>query len=339
MKKIFVPLTLFMSLASPLSHAQAAKDIALDQPMNNAFMAPLAEKSLLLDIQRSAVGYFIVVGERGHILRSEDGQHWQQMSVPTQATLTAVYIVGEECWAVGHDAVILHSQDQGKSWQLQNVAPELEKPLLDVHFFDAQHGIAIGAYGLFYRTRDGGRQWQVEPHPELLNEDDIAYLEELRAEDPELYEEELSGILPHFNRVSAVGDRLYLAGEAGLLAYSDDMGKRWQAMPVDYFGSFFDIQQTHSGRLLAAGLRGHLFEYLADEGWVQIDTGLKASLNSIVPYNSRQTLIVGNNGRLLWLGEDADVRQTEDEKAILAGLAVGDQVLAVSEVGIKVIKK
>ncbi|MDF2177529.1 YCF48-related protein [Aliiglaciecola sp. CAU 1673] len=338
MKKILVPLTLVISMATQISLAQ--DDNQTDsKPLHQAFMAPLAEQSLLLDISQSDLGYFLVVGERGHILRSEDGQSWQQVHVPTQATLTAVFSVGEESWAVGHDAVILHSQDSGKTWQVQSFSPELEKPLLDVHFFNKQQGIAIGAYGLLYRTENGGEQWVVEPHPELLGEDDIAYLEELRAEDPELYEQELSGILPHFNRVSADGDRLYLAGEAGLLAYSDDQGKQWHAMDVDYFGSFFDIKRTLTGRLLAAGLRGHLFEYFEDDGWVQIETGMKASFNSIISFNDRQTLVVGNNGRLLWLGEEAELLHTDDEKAIIAGLTVNGQVVAVSEVGIKVIKK
>ena len=38
-------------------------------------------------------------------------------------------------------------------------APEDERPFLDIWFRDAQHGYAVGAYGLFMETSDGGASW------------------------------------------------------------------------------------------------------------------------------------------------------------------------------------
>ena len=63
---------------------------------------PLAEKSLLLDGQ-VIDDRIIVVGERGHILTSEDhGVSWQQQQVPTRATLTSVFFVdSRNGWAAG----------------------------------------------------------------------------------------------------------------------------------------------------------------------------------------------------------------------------------------------
>ncbi len=54
-------------------------------------------------------------------------------------------------WAVGHDAVILRTRDGGATWELVHQDPEQERPFLDVCFADADHGFAIGAYGLFAR--------------------------------------------------------------------------------------------------------------------------------------------------------------------------------------------
>ncbi|KXI29475.1 YCF48-related protein [Paraglaciecola hydrolytica] len=304
------------------------------QASNNSFLAPLASESLLLDIAHHN-GHFVAVGERGHILRSQDAKQWQQLEVPTLATLTAVDFEQNHAWAVGHDATIVTSQDGGLTWQLQYQAPELEKPLLDVLFFDENHGIAIGAYGLFLRSKDGGKHWEKEMHPELLNPDDIEYMDELKQEDEDFYLQELQSILPNLNRVSFDGSKLYLAGEKGLLASSDDLGLTWQRMEIDYIGSFFDIQLTASGRLLAAGLRGNVFEW-QDEQWLAIESGTSFTFNSIVSVDGNTTLILGNNGAILRLtGTKVDFKQTDDNKALISAVVSANSVIAVSEVGVK----
>lgn len=100
----------------------------------SSYLAPLAHKSMLLDIVTSD-SRLLAVGERGHVLVSDDnGANWTQKVVPTKSTLTAVFAMGEQLWAVGHDAVILHSADNGETWQTQQFLPELERPLLDVFF-------------------------------------------------------------------------------------------------------------------------------------------------------------------------------------------------------------
>src|SRR5687768_198277 len=49
---------------------------------------PRASKSLLLDLVRTASGY-VAVGERGHVLRSDDGKAWTQLTLPTRSALTS----------------------------------------------------------------------------------------------------------------------------------------------------------------------------------------------------------------------------------------------------------
>lgn len=303
------------------------------------FKAPLADKSLLLDIsQIGQTQRLIAVGERGHVLVSDDGRNWEQKKLPTTATLTAVFARDQHIWAVGHDAVILHSDDGGNNWQIQNFVPELQKPLMDVLFFDDQHGIAIGAYGLFYRTENGGESWNKELHISLLNEMDVEYLESLKEENMAFYESEMEAILPHLNRVSVAGERLLLAGEAGTLAISEDLGRNWRRMDVDYYGSFFDIQQTTDGRILAAGLRGNLFEY-QDEQWQEIETGISSTLNSIVILEGKAPLVVANKGYYLWLEDPLRVEQTDDEDALVNAVFFNNKILVVSEAGIQELNK
>jgi hypothetical protein len=116
-------------------------------------MASLASRSLLLGVSNTGK-HLIAVGDRGNVVVSNDGENWAQVQVPVRATLTAVEFADQNNgWAVGHDAVILHTKDGGKTWQLQNFAPELERPFLDVLFTDASRGMALGAYST--RRRSG----------------------------------------------------------------------------------------------------------------------------------------------------------------------------------------
>lgn len=308
--------------------------LVFGQSNDHSYMAPLASESLLLDITRNTDN-FIVVGERGHVLRSVNGIDWQQIDVPTLSTLTAITTLGQNVWVVGHDATILKSTDSGATWRLQNRNIELEKPLLDVLFFDNNHGIAVGAYGLFLRTQDGGESWLSELHAELLNPDDKEYMDELKQEDEAFYQQELLSILPNINRVSADGDILYMAGESGLLATSIDSGVSWQRMDIDYSGSFFDIQRTKSGRLFAAGLRGNLYEWQLDK-WQALESGSTFTLNSIVSVDLNTSVVLGNNGAIVKITEDqVKFVQTDEGKSLINAEMLGDKLLAVSEVGIK----
>lgn len=319
----------------------------------DAFIAPLVEQSVLLDVD--ADDFVVIVGERGHVLISQDGQSFEQKKVPSQSTLTATTINGDHIWAVGHDAVILHSPDRGESWEVQNFQPDLQRPFLDVHFFDTQHGIALGAYGLFYRTEDGGQTWQAERHASLLDPYDREYLESVREEDEAFYQQELESILPHLNRLTQHGDTLYIAGEAGLLASSDDMGKNWQRFSVDYTGSFFDIKPLDDNTILAVGLRGNIFVTRDNQTWEYVNTCSTSTLNSIYLSDSNKVYAMGNNGMLVSAtrplqtsqhdpyatpisctpAQGVTTQQVEDKAALLNAVSFNGQTIAVSANGIK----
>lgn len=303
-----------------------------------SYIAPLAQESLLLDIAKTTDAY-LTVGERGHILRSTDAQKWEQDSVPTLSTLTAVTTLGQKAWAVGHDAVILHQAHSSEPWKIQKFAPELEKPLLDIHFIDDDQGIAIGAYGTYFTTDNGGQDWTQVVHSQLLHPDDILYLEEIRLEDEAFYQSELVSILPHLNRITQVDDTLYIAGESGLLAKSDDLGKNWQRMEVDYYGSFFDIQALEGGQVVAVGLRGNIFQLSdANSSWTSINSGITASLNAIVPLPGNEFITIGNSGYVLCVSDkQVETFHYDDGKALNAAIFDQNQIVVVSAVGAKTI--
>ncbi|MEN3158566.1 YCF48-related protein [Alkalimonas sp. NCh-2] len=328
---LWIGMALFMSLAS-----SAEQDRLAAQP---AVLAPLAEHSLLTDITILPSNRLIAVGERGHILWSEDGVHWQQADVPVRANLNAVtFVDASHGWAVGHDASILHTQDGGASWQLQQFLPELDKPLLDVVFESREHGIAVGAYGLMYRTRDGGTSWEAEFHLELLDEEEQEYLLELKQDDPELYAVELTAILPHFNRIFVADNQLLMVGEAGFFAISDDFGQHWELLEPFYHGSLFDVAVTAEGHWLAVGLRGHVF-LSEDEGesWQEMVLDSQATINSVIVL-PEAIYLTGNAG--LWAvstdqGQSFVFSTEVDGRAIVNAVPFQQRMILATELGIR----
>ena len=76
-----------------------------------AQLRPGAAKSVLLDVALAGAR-LVAVGERGHVLLSDDaGGSWRQArSVPTRTTLTSLHATDvRTLWAAGHGGVILRS--------------------------------------------------------------------------------------------------------------------------------------------------------------------------------------------------------------------------------------
>lgn len=303
----------------------AVQDL-VDRP---ADVEPAAARSLLLDVARAG-SRLVAVGERGHVLLSDDeGRRWRQAkSVPSRTMLTAVeFVDARHGWAVGHDEIILHSGDGGETWTRQHYAPESQQPLLDLWFADARRGIAVGAYKAFYVTVDGGATWvrtPFEPAPPPGAkppgpDDDI----------PPEY---------HLNRIAGRGERLYIAAEAGQLYRSDDAGLSWRTLASPYAGSFFGLLPLEGESVLAFGLRGNLFR--SDDGgaaWRKLESRTTAMLTDGVALGDGRLALVGLSGTVLASrdgGNDWTLAQQADRKGFSAALPATDGALvAVGEDG------
>lgn len=318
------------------THIQAESAVA----PTPSYLMPLAEKAVLTDLIQVNDQLYVAVGDRGHLLLSKDSTSWTQVQTPVQSLFTSVYFSDEKHgWAVGHDATIIATQDGGQSWQLQQFKPETDKPLFDILFADANNGIALGAYGMFYRTTDGGKTWLDEFHLELVGSEDQEYLKELQESDPEAYLDERASVLPHFNRIYQHNNVLYLIGEAGFFATSTDFGKSWTRHPEFYNGSLFGLTMTPKNSLIAVGLRGHVFRSTdLGQSWQQIQLAQTATLNSVLTDSAGHLYLTGNAGTLLVSQDDGvsfSAIPTQDSKAILNAVAVKDQLVVVTEAGIR----
>ncbi len=317
--------------------ALAAVATRADDPAP-AVLAPLAPRSLLLDVCAVPGGGLVAVGERGHVLASADGTDWVQRPAPARSNLTAVAFADHlHGWAVGHDELILRTQDGGATWAVSHYAPERQQPLLGVSFADALHGLAVGAFSTVYSTADGGEHWQaVEFAPTPLARPAAAH-----GKKPDAMREDDEGInQPHLNAISRAADgAVYIAAEAGHLYRSADGGGHWAELASPYNGSFFGVLPLEGSSLLAFGLRGHLYRSDdAGRSWRALDShtvsllagGTRLADGTVVLVGLAGTVLVSSDG-----GQSFALRQQADRKGFAAVAPSGDGVVVVGESGVR----
>lgn len=332
------PIALMAVLALLVTNSVSAQEEILPRP---AYHAPKATEALTLDLIQIDSGW-VAVGERGHVLLSADGEVWAQAEfVPVQSTLTRVVEADGHLWAVGHDSTIIHSHDGGQTWDLQNFEPELEKPLLDVHFLNRMEGLVIGAYGLYLTTDDGGSTWEELNMADLVSSEAIdweAIEASLLAEDPDAmgFDRGCYEFMEcHLNALLDLGDGRYMiAAERGYGFRSVDAGQSWESFRFTYPGSMFGLINTSEG-ILAFGLRGQV-QLTQDFGdsWQLLDSPTQSTLLGAAHDTDGTVLMVGAGAARLrynpaenrfYLTEDrlgnaiASVVFTAEGKAVYAG--------------------
>ncbi|MEH6581535.1 MAG: YCF48-related protein [Halioglobus sp.] len=201
------------------------------------------------------------VGHSGSILHSEDGglswslqfdgyranRAWLDYSRQQKTALeSAVAAAGqdelEELEYALEDAIFAIADAQ----EATETGPA--DPFLDVWFRDERFGIAVGAYGMMYRTEDGGESWTLS----------VAGID-----NPDRYH--------YYSLAADEAGVLFLSGEAGLLYRSQDDGVTWEQLDVGYDGSLFGLVTTADRAVLAFGLRGNILRSEdAGRSWEQV---------------------------------------------------------------------
>ena len=292
--------------------AVAASDIAtvdvLDVP---AMRSPLAPRSLLNGLARAG-DRVVAVGQRGHVLYSDDASgSWQQAAVPVSSDLVAVsFPAASSGWAVGHDGVILHTNDAGATWsrqldgrrvgallleaypenasgkdpqnssalheQAQRFAAQgAENPFLDVWFADERNGYVVGAFGLILHTADAGATWQPWLHA-VDNPDGL-----------------------HLYAIRNAGADVYIVGEQGLALRLDHDTGRFERLQLPYQGTLFGVIGD-ARSVVVFGLRGTVLRSV-DRGasWQTIATSLQVGMTGGTVGADGRFVIVSQAGHVL----------------------------------------
>lgn len=82
---------------------------------------------------------------------------------------------------------------------------------IDFDTVDPLHGFVVGARGIFYETKDGGRRWVSRSFQKLNTRANIPY---------------------RFQTVSVYGNDVWIVGKPALLLHSKDAGVTWKKVPV-----------------------------------------------------------------------------------------------------------
>jgi len=295
-------------------------------------IAAKAQQNLLLDIAKAGER-LVAVGARGHVLFSDDqGESWQQSSVPVSVLLTSVVFPSAgNGWAVGHSGVVLHSSDSGTTWvkqfdgndankmiitQSENVVKALQAELESASEEDAED-LEYEIEEAEFALEDSRFDAEIGASKPLL---DVLFMDErvgfvigaygfifktvdggvswknlgAKMENPDRF---------HLNAMTNVGEQvLLIAGEAGVIFRSEDRGETWSAIESPYSGSFFGLTETgEKNVVLAFGLRGNLFRS-NDAGltWKSVDSKTESTLISAVHNGEGDISIVGNSGSILF---------------------------------------
>jgi photosystem II stability/assembly factor-like uncharacterized protein len=321
----------------------------------------LVEQSVFLDIA-SGHQRQILVGEYGRILmRSSNDTQWLQADVPVQTTMTAVAMTDENiAWAVGHQGVILKSQDGGKIWQKrfdgiqlagllkealeqqvnslkvafekesnEDNRDELEMLLDDATYkledMTADTGIEIPFFDILFITPSYGLV--VGAYGAMLETKDAGntwhYIGH-KVPNPDGY---------HLNALAKdAKDNIYIVGEAGIAMSSSDLGDSWQPLGIDYQGSLFGVT-TKNAAVYSYGLRGNMF-VSEDRGetWNGVDTGVTNHIFSADWLSNGELLLVGAGGlKLIYDGQHFNNISQPTQRIDLTSVKVMDeQVLTTS---------
>ena len=102
--------------------------------------------------------YFWSISADGRLQRSLDQQDWQTVNVADGISLRALARVGSYLWAAGTGGALLHSTDNGYSWQRVPIPGVASETILRLDFGTALSGSLATATSR-WTTADGGRTW------------------------------------------------------------------------------------------------------------------------------------------------------------------------------------
>ncbi|PRC91149.1 WD40/YVTN/BNR-like repeat-containing protein [Solimicrobium silvestre] len=352
-----------------VSAAHAAPD-PLEHP---AATSDRAARAMLLSVT-TAGKRLVAVGEHGVIVYSDtQGKNWVQAKVPVSVSLTVVFFSdAKNGWAVGHDGVVLRSQDAGQHWEkrfdgnqanalmlaeaekkLTSIRGELESkpgdadkatsPALEAAqntLADIQAGAKFGPsrplLGVWFKNADEG--YVVGAYGQFFHTlDGGLHWESLanRINNPD-------GL--HYNAISATpSGALLISGEGGKIYRSENQGESWQTLDSGYKGQLYGaLGITHAGseeQLLAFGFGGHILLSNADKpagGWQELAIITNKNLIGGSQTSDGSVWLVAQDGSVLRSNEHAQhfTIVQQGTGLLIAGSAVLKEEAGYAEVAV-----
>lgn len=312
--RLFFSIQMLVALVLSMSWQGPAVATPADPLERESVPSARLATAIMLSVTRAG-SRLVAVGERGFIEYSDDdGVTWTQSRSPVSVTLTSVrFITASTGWSVGHGGVVLMTSDGGKTWHKQLdglqaaglvkdaagavvgssreaavrdadrlIREGADKPFFDIWFESETTGLVVGAYGLAFLTRDGGRSWTY-----------------------------VSGLLPnpdglHLYRIYAEKTAVWIVGERGLFLRANSITGPFAREQLPYGGSLFGAVCTATRVCYVHGLRGNLLKSDEDaHSWSRLDNDLQVTITASTTDNAGNPIFADQAGRMLGFRQDS----------------------------------
>lgn len=229
-----------------------------------------------------------LTGQREALYQSVDnGQGWVEryLSPDSDYALMGVLASSEDeqrYYAVGTRGLYLVSEDQGVSWQEQDlyIDPEWEEP----EDFNLNAIVEVPDKGLLVAGEAGALYWSKDGDD--WDKDDAVY----------------NGTW--FGATALENGAVIAFGFAGHVAYAKGYKKDWQLKQTPGKASLFAALKLPNGKVLLAGDKGQLWSWQPNsDEFVAIESGTNAIITSLLSSNDELLLITDRGLKRLRLSE------------------------------------
>jgi photosystem II stability/assembly factor-like uncharacterized protein len=217
--------------------------------------------------------------------------------------------------AVGEHGRILHSADNGKTWETAAPTP-VDVSLTAITFLNEKLGWVVGYDGVILKTTDGGMSWIIvrEPSVNALPLFAVWFKDEniglAVGADSTVYRSVDGGAHWNLTKIEAQSHLydivqtpdglVWITGDNNALLLSADLGIHWQQITPPFISSFFGAIALNDHQLMTFGLRGRVsiwnMSALVDtkkEADETLSTGIRLADGRIVLAGQRGRVLVG----------------------------------------------
>ena len=312
----------------------------------------------LFDIWMMDADTAVAVGTRGSVLRTTDGGlNWSRQEIGDDQVLEGIWFTGQIGWIVGYrfpaGSSIFRSTDHGLNWT--PVWNENAGRIIDIAFFDGEHGVAVGERA-WLATDDGGSTWTRYENDRKAVLQSVVITGASTAITVGLDNTFVPGrsivlqttdfgnswtpvrhpLTTPLASVSRAGaGRLVACGDFGAILLSEDLGLTWRGRSDEKFETLLDVAAITTETAVAVGAHGTmLFTSDGGEYWDPLPTTQSNTLNCVEFRDAVVGVAVGDNGTVLrttnggWAWEEMpsgtnqnlrDVGFTEDGLVFVVG--------------------
>lgn len=271
---------------------------------------------------------FVVVGDFGTIVLSEDGEAWEVIAAPSRNALHAVIWTGSIYMAVGANGMILTSQD-GRYWQERFSGTTQD--LWDVTW-NGERFVAVGHLGVTLTSTDG-ISWERSESSITATFFGVSHDGELfvavgssgilnTSVDGLNWADRSSGTTRTLRDVLWDGQKFIAVGSQGTVLTSPD-GSVWS---VGATGNTREIHKLALGGAgyLAVGSNGIILESSDAVSWSELAQGNSGEIHYDIASANGETLLVGQVGSIV-VSSDLELWESrrQESRPFLREVSIG----------------